>query len=134
MYTFRLLDLAWPHVYRDTDMPDEPGKSWWPITWKLPPAFQGQMWMIAPPKKLEQGQHCLINEMDDLAECGGGIHEGTCRRRRKDAVNHSGKPAHGKAQASNDAEADPPPAAAEHAAANPFGKHNPFQEFNQKRA
>eukprot|EP00928_Gymnodinium_smaydae_P017763 TRINITY_DN1678_c1_g1_i2.p1 TRINITY_DN1678_c1_g1~~TRINITY_DN1678_c1_g1_i2.p1 ORF type:complete len:1051 (+),score=179.82 TRINITY_DN1678_c1_g1_i2:151-3303(+) len=80
LFAIRLLDLAWPRIHRETDMPDEPGKAWWPASWTLPPALARALWVIAPPSKLEPGQHCLMNEMEAMRRTGGGV--GACRRRR----------------------------------------------------
>jgi hypothetical protein len=77
MMALRFLDLAWPEVSGETDMPDEPTKQWWPARWRVPHAFSKALWFLAPPKKLEPGQHCLLHEMDDLVGSTG------CLRRRK---------------------------------------------------
>eukprot|EP00929_Paragymnodinium_shiwhaense_P020135 TRINITY_DN13519_c0_g1_i1.p1 TRINITY_DN13519_c0_g1~~TRINITY_DN13519_c0_g1_i1.p1 ORF type:complete len:1075 (+),score=263.15 TRINITY_DN13519_c0_g1_i1:145-3369(+) len=81
LFCLRLLDLAWPYHYRETDMEDEPGKAWVPASWKLPPAFTKALWVIAPPKHLEKGQHCLLNEMHVLARSSAGV--ASCRKRKK---------------------------------------------------
>eukprot|EP00933_Yihiella_yeosuensis_P028916 TRINITY_DN22689_c0_g1_i1.p1 TRINITY_DN22689_c0_g1~~TRINITY_DN22689_c0_g1_i1.p1 ORF type:complete len:1078 (-),score=278.74 TRINITY_DN22689_c0_g1_i1:342-3575(-) len=75
----RMLDLAWPDWARTDDLPDEPGRGWWPSSWKIPSAFGKNLWLIAPPKKLEPGQHDLLHEMDALVQTAGGV---SCRRRR----------------------------------------------------
>jgi len=80
MLALRFLDLAWPDWNQPNDMPDEPGKPWWPSTWKVPSAFSGALWLLAPPKKLESGQHDLVHEAEALAQSGGGV---ACRRRSK---------------------------------------------------
>merc|ERR1711920_355821 len=58
---------------RTGDMPEEPGKQWWPGDWAVPQAFRKHLWFITPPKKLEPKQHCLVNEMEDMAARGGGM-------------------------------------------------------------
>ncbi|CAK9014724.1 Uncharacterized protein SCF082_LOCUS12450 [Durusdinium trenchii] len=77
----RFLDLAWPDWNRQTDLPDEAGKPWWPSTWKVPSAFRNSLWLLAPPKKLEPGQHDLLHEAEGLANSGGGVE---IRRRKGD--------------------------------------------------
>eukprot|EP00437_Effrenium_voratum_P015300 CAMPEP_0181455528 /NCGR_PEP_ID=MMETSP1110-20121109/30805_1 /TAXON_ID=174948 /ORGANISM="Symbiodinium sp., Strain CCMP421" /LENGTH=967 /DNA_ID=CAMNT_0023579917 /DNA_START=72 /DNA_END=2976 /DNA_ORIENTATION=- len=83
----RFLDLAWPDWNRATDMPDEPGKPWWPSSWKVPSAFRNALWLLAPPKKLEPGQHDLLHEAEGLQSTGGGAE---IRRRGKDKKGKSG--------------------------------------------
>eukprot|EP00931_Biecheleriopsis_adriatica_P042114 TRINITY_DN239_c0_g1_i1.p1 TRINITY_DN239_c0_g1~~TRINITY_DN239_c0_g1_i1.p1 ORF type:complete len:989 (-),score=218.03 TRINITY_DN239_c0_g1_i1:40-2931(-) len=80
MMNLRFLDLAWPDWNRPNDMPEEPGKAWWPSTWKVPSAFSNALWLLSPPKKLESGQHDLVHEMEGLQQTGGGV---ACRRRAK---------------------------------------------------
>jgi len=80
----RMLDLAYPEASRTGDMPEEPGKQWWPGDWKVPQAFRKHLWFITPPKKLEPKEHCLVNEMEDMAARGGGI--GGMRKRRGNKV------------------------------------------------
>lgn len=70
----RMLDLAWPARSPLQDMPEEPGKQWWPASWKIPRAFSKYLWFITPPTKLEADvAPCLLHEMDDMANHGGGI-------------------------------------------------------------
>jgi len=76
LLAMRMLDLAWPQTMREGDMPDEPGKAWWPNSWKVPSAFTKALWILAPPKELEKGQHDLVQEMETLRQ---GM---VCRRRR----------------------------------------------------
>mmetsp|Transcript_120812 Transcript_120812/g.385712 ORF Transcript_120812/g.385712 Transcript_120812/m.385712 type:complete len:866 (+) Transcript_120812:1-2598(+) len=68
----RMLDLAWPGDAQP-DMPEEPGRQWWPGSWRVPGAFTKHLWFLTPPKKLEEGQHCVLHEMEDMARHGGGI-------------------------------------------------------------
>jgi len=94
----RFLDLCKPETSPAGEMPEEPGRQWWPNTWLVPSAFTRNLWFITPPKKLEPGQHCLIHEMEDMATHGGGISAASCKRRRaKGSVQRS-------AAASNEAE------------------------------
>jgi len=69
----RMLDLAWPDASVTEDMPEEPGRQWWPASWKVPSAFSRNLWFITPPKQLQEGQSCLVHEMQDLAAQGGGV-------------------------------------------------------------
>merc|ERR1719422_280923 len=80
----RMLDLARPLASPAGQMPEESGKQWWPASWKVPSGFTRHLWFITPPKKLEQGQHDLMHEMQDMAAHGGGVASTTtaCRRRR----------------------------------------------------
>lgn len=78
----RMYDLARPLIM-DVEMPEEPGRQWWPQSWAVPHAFTKNLWFITPPKKLEDGQHCLLHEAQDMAKHGGGIYAtGTCRKRK----------------------------------------------------
>jgi len=80
----RMLDLAYPEASVTGEMPEEPGKQWWPASWKVPAAFRKNLWFITPPKKLEPDQHCLMHEMEDMANHGGGVAGSeTCRRRKR---------------------------------------------------
>lgn len=81
LMALRFLDLAYPDSGRAVDMPDEAGKSWWPKHWTVPAAFAKALWVLAPPKKLEPGQHDLLHEMTALASTGGGV---SLRKRRGD--------------------------------------------------
>ncbi|CAK0858954.1 unnamed protein product [Prorocentrum cordatum] len=81
LMALRFLDLAWPDGHHLTEMADRPGKEWWPRQWSVPSAFSKAMWLLAPPRKLEPGQDCLLHEMADLSNIGGGVR---CRK-RKDA-------------------------------------------------
>jgi len=110
----RMLDLAWPDQSPRVDMPEEPGKQWWPASWKVPRAFTKNLWFITPPKKLEDGQHCLLHEMQDMAVHGGGI--SACRRRRSPA------------------KAQPPAMSQESGAGEAYSGASPFGEFGMKRA
>mmetsp|Transcript_120813 Transcript_120813/g.385722 ORF Transcript_120813/g.385722 Transcript_120813/m.385722 type:complete len:868 (+) Transcript_120813:1-2604(+) len=78
----RMLDLAWPEDAKP-DMPEEPGRQWWPGSWRVPGAFTKHLWFLTPPKKLEAGQHCVLHEMEDMARHGGGI---AYRRKQKSAA------------------------------------------------
>jgi len=84
----RFLDLAWPDWNRAIDMPDEPGKPWWPSSWKVPSAFRNSLWLLAPPKKLEPGQHDLLHEAEGLAATTGGV---DIRKRKGDKKGQKGK-------------------------------------------
>jgi hypothetical protein len=76
----RMLDLAWPSSNPAGEMPEEPGKPWWPNSWKIPQSYAKNLWFITPPKKLEPGQNDLMHEMGVLRKQGGGV--ATCRKRK----------------------------------------------------
>mmetsp|Transcript_109723 Transcript_109723/g.283565 ORF Transcript_109723/g.283565 Transcript_109723/m.283565 type:complete len:918 (-) Transcript_109723:273-3026(-) len=111
----RMLDLAWPDRSPSVDMPEEPGKQWWPASWKVPRAFTKNLWFITPPTKLEDGQHCLLHEMQDMAVHGGGV--SVCRRRRP-----------------SPAKAQPPAMSQESGAGEAYSGASPFRDFGLKRA
>merc|ERR1712232_210679 len=81
MMALRMLDIAWPDMKRQVDMPEEPTKQWWPKEWSIPTSFARALWVIAPPKKLEPGQADLMSEMDFMKRTTAGV---TCRRRKGD--------------------------------------------------
>jgi len=126
----RFLDLAWPDWNRTTDMPEEPGKPWWPSSWKVPSAFSKALWLLAPPKKLEPGQHDLVHEAQGLQQTGGGV---ACRRRNKgDKPTKKG----GKAEKGEGLSSDPagvaPGVSAENDGA--YTGKSPFKAFMNLRA
>ena len=123
----RFLDLAWPDWNRSTDMPDEAGKPWWPSTWKVPSAFRNALWLLAPPKKLEPGQHDLLHEAEGLASSGGGVE---LRRRKGDKKGQKGKMK--EAGEGLGAEMDPAEAAGEGEGA--FTGPSPFKAFADARS
>jgi len=94
LFACRMLDLAVPDWNQKVDLAEDTGKSWWPKHWKVPSAFAKAIWLIAPPKKLEPGQHDLVHEMQALARTGGGV--SSLRRRKggkagKDELNSVGE-------------------------------------------
>mmetsp|Transcript_14913 Transcript_14913/g.38295 ORF Transcript_14913/g.38295 Transcript_14913/m.38295 type:complete len:919 (-) Transcript_14913:78-2834(-) len=112
----RMLDLAWPSHSAGGDMPDEPGKHWWPNSWKVPQSYSKALWFIAPPKKLEPGQHDLMHEMGQLRSRTGGIT--TCRRRRAKQT---------------DGEAAAKAMGKEETEGMPYTGKSPFSDFGTKR-
>jgi len=100
----RMLDLAYPMASAE-EMPEEPGKQWWPASWKIPQGFRKHLWFITPPKKLEPHQHDLVNEMEDLAASRGGM-------RNRKGGNKSQKSAPAPTPASRYVEEDTSPAQA----------------------
>eukprot|EP00930_Biecheleria_cincta_P000014 TRINITY_DN10002_c0_g1_i2.p1 TRINITY_DN10002_c0_g1~~TRINITY_DN10002_c0_g1_i2.p1 ORF type:complete len:960 (+),score=207.17 TRINITY_DN10002_c0_g1_i2:54-2933(+) len=126
----RFLDLAWPDWNRTTDMPEEPGKPWWPSAWKVPSAFQKSLWLLAPPKKLEPGQHDLIHEAQGLQQTGGGV---ACRRRNtSDKTNKKGgKPGKGEGLSSDMGGVAPDVSAEKDGA---YTGKSPFKAFMNLRA
>jgi len=79
----RLYDLARPDSPQDKEREDEAGKSWWPQSWKVPLAFSESLWILAPPKKLERGQHDMITEMKILEATGAGVKSKLRNRSKK---------------------------------------------------
>jgi len=76
----RMLDLAWPDE-KKADMPEEPGRQWWPGSWQVPSAFTKHLWFITPPNKLDPAvSPCLMHEMEDMAAHGGGFETITRRK------------------------------------------------------
>eukprot|EP00403_Amphidinium_massartii_P032513 CAMPEP_0178448616 /NCGR_PEP_ID=MMETSP0689_2-20121128/42087_1 /TAXON_ID=160604 /ORGANISM="Amphidinium massartii, Strain CS-259" /LENGTH=573 /DNA_ID=CAMNT_0020073829 /DNA_START=56 /DNA_END=1774 /DNA_ORIENTATION=- len=61
LWAIRLYDLAQPHSL--PARAELPGKPWWPQEWYLPSAFMNVLYLVAPPKQLEPGQTCLLQEM-----------------------------------------------------------------------
>mmetsp|Transcript_5272 Transcript_5272/g.12696 ORF Transcript_5272/g.12696 Transcript_5272/m.12696 type:complete len:581 (-) Transcript_5272:161-1903(-) len=61
LWAVRQFDLASPHSL--PARAELPGKPWWPQEWYLPSAFMNVLYLVAPPKQLEPGQSCLIQEM-----------------------------------------------------------------------
>lgn len=61
-WIIRLLQICAP--CKQEEMPDtSPGQPWWPAEWELPIAFQHANYLVAPPKRLEDGESCLWQEM-----------------------------------------------------------------------
>jgi len=70
----RMLDLAFPEKNETKDMPEEPGRQWWPGSWRVPRAFTKHLWFITPPTALDpKVSPCLLHEMEDMAANGGGV-------------------------------------------------------------
>jgi len=61
LWILKLYDLAEP--VQQGEHADAPGQAWWPEDWSVPPAFNGALCLVAPPKTLEPGQVCLQLEM-----------------------------------------------------------------------
>eukprot|EP00971_Amphidinium_carterae_P122042 2416767-Amphidinium_carterae.1 len=78
----RMLDLATPDSVQPQEREEKAGRAWWPSSWKVPSAFMDNLWIIAPPKKLEKGQHDLMHEMEMLSRGGAGVSASTLRKRK----------------------------------------------------
>ncbi|CAE7251147.1 unnamed protein product [Symbiodinium pilosum] len=131
----RFLDLAWPDWNRATDMPDEPGKPWWPSSWKVPSAFRNALWLLAPPKKLEPGQHDLLHEAEGLQSSGGGAEI----RRRGGGKDKKGAKAAGKAKEvgeglMSDEAGDTSPKTYHGEAEGAYTGRSPFKAFAEARS
>lgn len=61
LFAIKIYDLAEP-AFQD-EHPDTPGVAWWPEDWCVPPAFNGAVYLVAPPRTLEPGATCLQVEM-----------------------------------------------------------------------
>mmetsp|Transcript_39096 Transcript_39096/g.112361 ORF Transcript_39096/g.112361 Transcript_39096/m.112361 type:complete len:845 (+) Transcript_39096:93-2627(+) len=62
IYTLSLLRLCRPSDEAPA-VAETPGASWWPGEWRLPSAFQHAIWLVAPPKKIEEGQVDIVGEL-----------------------------------------------------------------------
>lgn len=58
----KLYDLTEPT--EQGEHPDVAGRAWWPEDWLMPPAFNGSLYLVAPPRVLDKAvPHCLLIEM-----------------------------------------------------------------------
>jgi len=92
IYTLQLLRICAPSETPPV-VADSPGASWWPGEWRLPSAFQHAIWMVAPPKQLQDGEHDIAGELRDMqrggpSTLGAGA---TQAERRKDVHRALGK-------------------------------------------
>jgi hypothetical protein len=60
-WALRMYDLAQPSPH--TESKDRPSQPWFPSDWWIPTAFQHVLYLMAPPKRVEEGQTCLQQEM-----------------------------------------------------------------------
>lgn len=63
IYTLQLLRICSPDYDRAPDQSEVPAGSWWPGSWALPRAFKHAIWLVAPPRHLEEGQNDLAGEV-----------------------------------------------------------------------
>merc|ERR1712178_257459 len=64
VYQLRLIELILPDDYKNELRLDEKiGESWWPDSWKIPSCFVPVLYLVAPPQKLQAGQHDLTREL-----------------------------------------------------------------------
>jgi len=67
-WALRMYDIAYPvSMVERAEVASQP---WWPSEWWLPPAFQHALYLVAAPKKVDDDQSCLQQEMK-MAKGGG---------------------------------------------------------------
>jgi len=115
----RMLDLAWPSDGKE--LPDQASKTWWPSHWRVPSAFGKNLWLLAPPKKLEDGQHDLLHEMEALQATSAGV---TTKKRK--SVSKEGK-----GEGLTEVEVEAPEEAEGDGA---YTGDSPFKDFGIRRA
>jgi len=69
IYTLQLLRLCAPSQ-NPPAVAETPGASWWPGEWRLPSAFQHAIWLVAPPKELQDGEHDITGELRAMQRDG----------------------------------------------------------------
>merc|ERR1719215_2524660 len=69
IYTLQLLRLCAPSENPPV-VAESPGASWWPGEWRLPTAFQHAIWLVAPPKQLQEGEHDITGELRAMQRGG----------------------------------------------------------------
>lgn len=62
VYTIQLYRLCRPSG-EAPQVAETPGATWWPGEWKLPVAFQHSIWLVAPPKKLQEHEVDIVGEL-----------------------------------------------------------------------
>mmetsp|Transcript_72877 Transcript_72877/g.202154 ORF Transcript_72877/g.202154 Transcript_72877/m.202154 type:complete len:825 (+) Transcript_72877:121-2595(+) len=62
LWALRMFDIATPESIL-VEKQDLPGQPWWPAEWWLPTAFQDALYLMAPPKVVDEDQTCLQQEM-----------------------------------------------------------------------
>lgn len=72
IFTLRLYWLCAPDLSGPPKAAEASNATWWPQHWHLPSAFAFVTWLVAPPGKLEAGQHDLVGEIRDAA-AGRGL-------------------------------------------------------------
>lgn len=66
IYTLRLVEIVLPDDWRSAFKAEERiGATWWPQTWHVPSSFQHVLYLVAPPLKLQAGQHDLYREVKE---------------------------------------------------------------------
>jgi len=64
VYTLRLLEVVLPDDWRTPMRPEERiGAAWWPESWRIPSSFQHVLYLVAPPQRLQPGQHDIVREV-----------------------------------------------------------------------
>uniref|UniRef100_A0A7S4Q0F1 Uncharacterized protein n=1 Tax=Alexandrium monilatum TaxID=311494 RepID=A0A7S4Q0F1_9DINO len=66
VYTLRLIEICLPDDWRTAFKAEERiGGTWWPQSWHVPSSFQHVLYLVAPPLKLQPGQHDLYREIKE---------------------------------------------------------------------
>lgn len=60
VYALRMMELIIP---KEVKREERIGNMWWPVGWKVPPAFQHVYYFVAPPPYLRPGQFDVVREM-----------------------------------------------------------------------
>mmetsp|Transcript_23774 Transcript_23774/g.67660 ORF Transcript_23774/g.67660 Transcript_23774/m.67660 type:complete len:818 (+) Transcript_23774:111-2564(+) len=93
IYTVQLLRICAP-AKDPPAVAESAGASWWPGEWQLPSAFQHAVWLVAPPKQLEDGQNDIVGELRE-AQTGvkppAGVAGATTADKRADVHRALGK-------------------------------------------
>lgn len=71
LWAIRLYDLAKPSKVQKKDEPERPGRPWVPREWPMPNAFKEAAYIVSAPKKHEDGQICLTQELKAGKDCKG---------------------------------------------------------------
>mmetsp|Transcript_96805 Transcript_96805/g.172218 ORF Transcript_96805/g.172218 Transcript_96805/m.172218 type:complete len:798 (+) Transcript_96805:91-2484(+) len=71
LWACRQYELAMPHP--QVDQPESTGHAWYPAEWWLPRAFSSAFYIVAPPKQLEPGQNCILQEMKASKDGKGAV-------------------------------------------------------------
>lgn len=63
IFSLSMLWLCAPDLSKPPKPAEAPASSWWPVSWALPSMWCHAVWIVAPPRVLEPGQHDLVGEM-----------------------------------------------------------------------
>jgi len=73
IHIFYTLSLLWLCAPASTPpaVAETPGASWWPGEWRLPSAFKHAIWLVAPPKQLQDNETDIVGELRQAQGLGG---------------------------------------------------------------